>query len=268
MTRAEQRPGEATLPPSPTRHPGPVPGSRSLAHHQRRSGREAGPLIESGVTVQVGRGGGPRTRRAQAGFTLVEVMVSVLIFGMLAAAGVAILSFSVRAQGATAAKLDDLSALNRTIALVLGDLAQARPRATRDTEGLVVPAFVGTASGVPLVRFVRAGWSNIDAAPRASTQKVEYRLVEGRLERLSYPMLDGAAPLPAVALLTKVRAVSARYRYKGAWADRWDGSNGVPLPDAIEIAIVRDTGVAYRAVALVGSGYVPDEKPKAANAAP
>ena len=204
----------------------------------------------------------------EAGFTLVEVMVSLLIFGMLAAAGVAILSFSVRAQGATAAKLDDLSALNRTIALLSGDLAQARPRATRDTAGQVTPAFVGAASGVPLVRFVRAGWSNIDAAPRPSTQKVEYRLVDGTLERLAYPMLDGAAPLPAVALLTKVRAVTARYRYKGAWADRWDGSNGVPLPDAVELAVLRDTGVQFRAVALVGSGYAPDDRPRAANAAP
>ena len=204
----------------------------------------------------------------QAGFTLVEVMVSLLIFGMLAAAGVAILSFSVRAQGATAAKLDDLSALNRTIALVSGDLTQARVRATRDAQGQAFPAFVGTSNGVPLVRFVRAGWSNIDGAPRASTQKVEYRLVDGTLERLAYPMLDGAAPLPAVALLTRVSAVTARYRYKGAWSERWDGAGGVPLPDAIELAILRHGGVQFRAVALVGSGYVPDDRPKAADAAP
>lgn len=196
-------------------------------------------------------------RQEQAGFTLIEVMVSLLIFGMLAAAGVAILSFSVRAQGVTSAKLDDLSALNRTIALVSGDLAQAKSRATRDPAGMSIPAFVGVSSGVPLVRFVRGGWSNIDAAARPSTQKVEYGLADGVFQRIAYPMLDGAAPMAPVALLTRVRAVTARYRYKGAWTDRWDGSGGAALPDAIEFAVEREDGVVFRAVALVGSGYVP-----------
>lgn len=206
-----------------------------------------------------------RAERREAGFTLVEVMVSLMIFGMLAAAGVAILSFSVRAQGATATKLDDLSALNRTIALLSGDLAQARPRATRDGAGNAMPAFTGESGGGSLVRFVRSGWSNIDGAPRPSTQKVEYRLADGTLERVAYPMLDGAAPLAAVPLLTKVKAVTARYRYKGAWSDRWDGANGVPLPDALELAVERGDGTVFRAVALVGSGYVPTIR-KAADA--
>lgn len=200
---------------------------------------------------------GAEKREREAGFTLLEVMVSLLIFGMLAAAGVAILSFSVRAQGATAAKLDDLSALNRTIALLSGDLAQATPRATRDAAGTTIPAFVGGAGGVPLVRFVRGGWSNIDAAARPSTQKVEYGLVDGVFQRIAYPMLDGAAPMAPVALLTRVRAVTARYRYKGAWTDRWDGSGGAALPDAVELTIARADGTSVRAVALVGSGYAP-----------
>ncbi|HVF93719.1 MAG TPA: type II secretion system minor pseudopilin GspJ [Sphingomonas sp.] len=194
----------------------------------------------------------------EAGFTLIEVMVSLMIFGMLAAAGVAILSFSVRAQGQTAAKLDDLSALNRTVSLLSGDLAQARPRATRDAAGTTLPAFVGEPGGAAIVRFVRSGWSNIDGAPRPSSQKVEYRLNDGTLERLAYPMLDGAQPLAPVPLLTRVRAVSARYRFRGAWAERWDGANGAPLPDAIELSVQRADGIVYRAVALVGSGYRPE----------
>jgi general secretion pathway protein J len=207
-------------------------------------------------------------RHDQAGFTLVEVMVSLMIFGMLAAAGVAILSFSVRAQGQTAAKFDDLGALNRTIALLSGDLAQARPRPARDAAGTLLPAFVGESNAAPLVRFVRSGWSNIDGAPRASSQKVEYRLVEDRLERLAYPMLDGAAPLAPVPLLTRVRALGARYRYRGAWSDRWDGSAGAALPDAFELSVQRADGTTYRAVALVGSGYQPEPAKGPGNATP
>ena len=48
----------------------------------------------------------PAKRSAEHGFTLVEVMIALMIFGMLAAAGVAILTFSVRAQTATGKRLD------------------------------------------------------------------------------------------------------------------------------------------------------------------
>jgi prepilin-type N-terminal cleavage/methylation domain-containing protein len=61
---------------------------------------------------------GERQENTEAGFTLVEVMVSLMIFGMIAAAGVAILSFSVKAQSSTGAKLDDISALTRTMSIL------------------------------------------------------------------------------------------------------------------------------------------------------
>ena len=43
---------------------------------------------------------GVRARDQESGFTLVELMVALVIFAMLSAAGVALLSFSVRAQAA------------------------------------------------------------------------------------------------------------------------------------------------------------------------
>jgi len=69
--------------------------------------------------------GGGRAERREAGFTLIEVMISLLIFGLLSAAGVALLAFSVRAQGATAAKLDDVSGLNQLTSIMTADFAQA-----------------------------------------------------------------------------------------------------------------------------------------------
>jgi type II secretion system protein J len=197
--------------------------------------------------------------RSEAGFTLIEVMVSLLIFGMIAAAGVAILSFSVRAQSTTGAKLDDMAALTRTVSILSADLAQARDRSARDEAGTVVPAFVGeSGSGVaPMLRLVRAGWSNLDGAPRASLQKVAYQVQGGALQRIAYPMVDGAQGLPPAALMTHVRQVALRYRIKGAWSDRWDGANGVPLPDAMELRVQRDDGTLFRQMFLVGAGYVP-----------
>lgn len=193
-------------------------------------------------------------RPGEAGFTLVEVMVALLIFGMIAAAGVAVLSFSVRAQGAATAKLDDVAALNRLEAVLSADLAQALVRPTRDEGGARLPAFVGTAEGVALVR---GGWTNLDAEPRPGIQRVAYRLAGDRLERISWPMPDGAAPLPPAVLLEHVRAFRLRYRLDGAWSDRWDGAAGAPLPQAAEVTLARTNGVTLREMFLVGAGYAP-----------
>lgn len=193
-------------------------------------------------------------RQREAGFTLVEVMVALMIFGMIAAAGVAILSFSVRAQAASAARLDDTAALSRTVAALSADLAQALPRPARDEGGALRPAFGGEVNGISLVR---GGWTNLDAAPRASAQKVAWRLDGTTLARLGYPRLDGAAPLPPTPMLTGVREARFRFRYAGAWSDRWDGAGGVPLPQALELTVVRADGARYRAMFLVGAGYVP-----------
>ena len=63
-----------------------------------------------------------------------------------------------------------------------------------------------------------------------------------------------AVPLPAVTLLDKVAGVAARYRYKGAWSDRWDGTQGAALPQAAEITVRRTDGTAFRLMLLVGAG--------------
>lgn len=198
----------------------------------------------------------PPTPR-EAGFTLVEVMIALLIFGLLAAAGVALLSFAVRAQGATGVKLEQVSAMNRLASILTADLAQASIRQTRGAGGEVLPVFTGEsgANGTTMLRFVRDGWSNLDGAPRASEQKVEYAIVDGALVRIAYPMLDGAAPLPPTAMLDHVRQIALRYRVNGAWSDRWTGTPQFPVPAALELRLQRDDGVETRQVFLVGTGY-------------
>lgn len=192
-----------------------------------------------------------------SGFTLIEVMISLLIFGLLSAAGVALLSFSVRAQGATAARLDDVSAMNQLSAIMTADFAQALDRPVRDQGGNVIPAFVGGSGpgAVPMLRLVRGGWSDLDGTPRAEVQKVEYAVVNGALARVAYPMLDGAQPLPPTAIVPRVRQVALRYRIRGAWSDVWAGSVRMPLPDAVELRILRTSGVETRQMFLVGTGY-------------
>ena len=199
-------------------------------------------------------------RSAEHGFTLIEVMVALLIFSMIAAAGVGILAFSVRAQAATDAKLSEVAGLARLSAALSADLAQAVDRPTRDPDGTVRPAFAGDAGGVV---FVRGGQSSYDDAPRPGLQKVGWRLEGDAVVRQGWPMLDGASAREPAAMMTGVRAVRWRYRVDGAWADRFDGTPLRPLPGAAEITVVRADGLAVRALFYVGIDPARPEAPHA-----
>ena len=191
------------------------------------------------------------------GFTLVELMVALLIFGMLSAAGVALLSFSVRAQDMADDRLAALAQVRRTGALLTADLAQAAPRLSRDEAGTVHPAFEGGSgqgAGVALA-LVRRGWDNLDNGDRPSIQKVEYRLAGDRLERIGYRFVDGAAPSAPIVLVDQVRALRLRYRDdKGEWRDRWDPAQPASMPVAVEMLLTVGDDAPVRQLFLVGTG--------------
>lgn len=177
------------------------------------------------------------------GFTLVEMMVALLIFGLVAAAGVAVMSFSVDNQQVVRAHAHRLGELQRARAALKSDLAQAARRPVRDTAGrLSTRAFSGNEqqAGGPLLQFVRCGWDNPDAAPRASLQAVEYRLHDGRLERRTRPALDGAEYGPPQVLLTGVRAAAVAFLMQGQWVQALPNGPRQPLPQAVRLDLTLD----------------------------
>lgn len=199
----------------------------------------------------------PLRRSVENGFTLVELMVSLLIFGVLSAAGVALLSFSVRAQDAANERLAEMAAIRRLGALLTTDLAQAVPRTTRDARGDRMPAFSANPPGqdAPLLGFVRSGWSNGADAPRASLQKVEYRFEGGNLQRTAYAMLDGGEALPGAVVFPDVEALRLRFRIDNEWRDAWDPTRPDALPDAVDLMVKPKGSAEIRQLFIVGSSY-------------
>lgn len=190
------------------------------------------------------------------GFTLVELMAALLIFGIIAAAGVSLLNFSVRAQAAATQRLDALADDRRMAALLTSDLAQAVPRVSRDTGGAQLRAFSGTngVGALPMLRYVRGGWSNPSGDPRANIQRVDIALVDGRLERRAYTQADGALAGPPQLIATNVESIRLRYRDRGPWADRWTATTLTALPRAVEMTIKRKGEPALLMAFLVGAG--------------
>lgn len=178
-------------------------------------------------------------RISQSGFTLAELMVALFIFGILSAAGVALLRFSVDSQAASQAALADIASIRRMNAALANDLTQIAPRPARDIAGARQNAFYGGGGtdGDLLISFVRRGWNNYEGEARSSLQKVDYRLVDGVLERRAYPYVDGAEPLPAARLVSGVESIALRYRSDGEWRDSWDPTDAGKLPDAVEMTV-------------------------------
>jgi general secretion pathway protein J len=191
------------------------------------------------------------------GFTLVELVVALFIFALISAAGVSLLSFSVGAQASTGKRLDEVAAIRRVGALLTADLAQAAPRVSRDADGRQQVAFEG-GTGAPkevVLAFVRRGWSNEEAAARASLQKVEYRLEDGALFRRTWPMVDGAEASPPSRVLGGVRSLALRYRIGGEWRERWDSKRPGAMPQAVEAVIDIEGLGPVRQLFLTGTGY-------------
>lgn len=172
------------------------------------------------------------------GFTLIEMMVALLIFGLIAAAGVSVMSFTADNQEIVRGRMDRLADFQRARALLKADLSQAAARRTRDEAGrLGESAFGGgeQARGGPLLRFVRRGWDNPDAAPRASLQAVEYSLEAGKLQRRTRPALDGAPLGQPQVLYDGVQAARVSFLSGGKWAPAMPPATPDALPQAVRL---------------------------------
>jgi general secretion pathway protein J len=186
--------------------------------------------MNAAPTESARRGFAPLRCSAEYGFTLVEVVVALFIFAMLATAGVAMLSFAVRAQASSARALADVSDARRMSAILISDLAQAVPRVTRDAAGQGRPAFRAEEGGL-ILAYVRGG---------SRPQYVELKLQSGQIVRVVAWHADGAGEGTPMLLAENVSAATLRFRTKNEWEDRWTPTRTDALPRAIELTITEN----------------------------
>ena len=172
------------------------------------------------------------------GFTLIEVLVAMAIFAVLAAFCYGTLSQTLLSAEILNNRMDRLQALQRTIRMLTDDLQQLAPRPIRDELGdNLRPALdTGFQSGFAL-ELTRGGWSNPVVLPRSTLQRVGYRIEEEELVRYHWYALDrtlNSDPV-SLSLLGGVEAIEFRFLVgEEEFSDQW------PPPDRAPEASVRE----------------------------
>lgn len=192
----------------------------------------------------------PGHPRRQRGLTLVELLVALGIFSLVATGSVTVLTLALSGRDQLEAATDQARELERARSLIRSDLMQLAPRAVRDEDGNAEPALVGgdareaaaprpaVATGeVVLMRLTRGGWDNPGALrPRAELQRVTYLVREGQLVRRTRPFLDAAPGTPSQdqVLLDGVADADVAFHDGEGWRDGFAGGPG-QVPRAVRL---------------------------------
>jgi general secretion pathway protein J len=204
----------------------------------------------------------PRAR--SSGFTLIELLVALVIFGIFAVLAYAGLGRLLDNRGRLTEEQRVWQELSQVFLRISDDVAHARSRGVRDVSGLVqLPAFVGRpfdsrALAEPSLELTRGGELNYGTGPQSDLRRVAYRLKEGRLVRLTWPVLDRApvsVPLEA-PLLRDVEAFELRFLGAvGDPVDTWPTATSGPdvPPRAMEVTLAVKGVGRFKRLFLVNS---------------
>jgi general secretion pathway protein J len=187
------------------------------------------------------------TRVRAAGFTLIEVLVALAIFGMLAALAYGTLGQTLSNADVLTERMLRLQALQRTMRYLSEDFMQLAPRPVREDLGdSFGPALHTDVESDFAVELTHGGWSNPASLPRGTLQRVAYRLEEGELVRYHWTVLDRTlSNEPAGrALLDEVDSIVFRFMQEnGEWTEQWPPENRPGIiglrerPRAVEIVL-------------------------------
>lgn len=183
--------------------------------------------------------------KKQSGFTLLELLVAIGIFALLAAMAYGGLNNVMTARKVTTQHAERLSQLQMAFLWLGRDIEQTVDRPIRDEYAEVQPAMLGVETGRYQLELTRTGWRNPAGRTRSNLQRVAYGLRDGNLLRVYWAVLDRAQdsqPLESV-LLDGVEKLELRFLSEtGQWQDSWPSSllgqaTSVTPPRAVEVTL-------------------------------
>lgn len=202
------------------------------------------------------------SRRVAQGFTLLELLVALAIFAILAVIAYGGLRSVLFTQNSVEAEAERLAKVQMAFFFLERDIEQILPRGIRDEYGQRQPAVKSGGLYGELITLTRAGWDNPLGQQRANLERLAYRLDGTRLLRLHWDALDRGGPAEPrqTVLLDRVEEVKIRFLDgDDTWQTAWpppsqeDNPPDDMLPLAVEIEVrLADWGSITRLFLLTG----------------
>lgn len=215
-------------------------------------------------------------RRHTQGFTLLELLIVLGIFGLFAAMAYGGLNFVLTSRQRLEASMADLADWQRSFQKLRNDFQLMSLRSVRNGSNLSEPPLRFDEFDAR-VEFTRSSWRNPLKAARPSLERVivRYDDDEKTLLRETYGVLDRAQDEVAAGIVLLRNVTEVRWRFLDAnreWQDRWPpasvqsaaalgagtlASSATAAPLAVELNISADGMPGVRWLFRVGESLAP-----------
>ncbi|HVK56890.1 MAG TPA: type II secretion system minor pseudopilin GspJ [Burkholderiales bacterium] len=195
----------------------------------------------------------PRPSSAH-GFTLIEVLIAVVIFALMAAVAYRGLNAILDSKRQVDAENDKWRKITILFTRLERDLAVIAPRPIRDSAKPNADAMNAETTAIgefgAQLAFTRMGSAD-ETSALAAPQRVGYRFRDGNVELLLWPVLDqGPRTTPeANVLVSDIADMTFRYLDShDQWQTRWPQvpvpTGSTELPKAVEVTVTLKSGEA------------------------
>lgn len=178
------------------------------------------------MDARAGERGRCRMRRlTQEGFTLIEVLVALAVFGVMSMLAYSALASTFSNADLLTARMDRLQSIQRAVRFLSTDLMQVAPRPVRNVSGDGFdPALRTNVSSDFLIELTRSGWGNPAGLHRGTLQRAAYRIEGDELVRYHWTVLDRTYVNQPIATVLLDGVESLEFKFldtSGAWIQVW-----------------------------------------------
>lgn len=194
------------------------------------------------------------------GFTLIEVLVALAVFGVLSLLAYMSLGQTLSNADMLGGRMDRLQSIQKTVSFLSSELLQAAPRSVRvDLGDAPVPALQSSFASEFALQLTHGGWPNSAGVPRSTMQRTAYRIEDQELIRYHWNVLDRTVNNTPVTTVMLEEVESLTFRFQNPtnreWIEQWPPlvAQGAPslsrLPRAVQIVLtLPDEGEITRIV--------------------